>query len=96
MNFINGLNLYNYCNCNPVSYIDLYGDAWWHWLIGALVVVVAAVAVVVTAGGVAAGIAAVSSVLAGGAATTIWCNNFCWNIYRIGYNIYCFWNNGWN
>ena len=68
---LNGLNLFIYCNNNPVMLTDENGEAWWHWLIGALLVVVAAVAVVATAGGVLAGVAAVTSVLAGGSAATL-------------------------
>ena len=68
---LNGLNLFIYCNDNPVMLTDMSGEAWWHWLIGALLVVFAAVAVVVTAGGAMAGVAAVTSVLAGGSAATL-------------------------
>lgn len=50
---INGLNLYAYCGNNPVMRVDENGNAWWHWLFGALVVVAATI---VTAG-VAAGAA---------------------------------------
>ena len=28
---VGGLNLYAYCNCNPVMYVDPDGTAWWHW-----------------------------------------------------------------
>ena len=52
---VNGLNLYSYCNNNPVMHRDDDGDSWWKWLVGAVVVAVAAVAVVVT-GGAAAGL----------------------------------------
>ncbi len=52
-------------------FTDEGGEAWWHWLIGAILVVVAAVAVVATAGGALAGVAAVTSVLAGGSAATL-------------------------
>ena len=47
---INGLNLYAYCGNNPVMRIDENGNAWWHWVIGALVVVSVAFATAVTAG----------------------------------------------
>ena len=61
---INGLNLYAYCGNNPVMRIDENGNAWWHWVIGALVVVSVAVATAVTAGTIAVLLGA-SSVLAG-------------------------------
>lgn len=52
---INGLNLYAYCNNNPVMYTDPYGTtAWWEWLIGGLIVVGLAVGSIVTGGAVAA------------------------------------------
>ncbi|MDR2822802.1 MAG: RHS repeat-associated core domain-containing protein [Acholeplasmatales bacterium] len=55
---INGLNLYMYCNNNPVMYIDPSGRAWWHWVVGGLIIVGLAVAVVVTAGAAGVGIGA--------------------------------------
>ncbi len=69
-NDMNGMNLFAYCGNNPVMRIDPTGQAWWHWLIGAVVVVGCAVAVVVTAGGAAAGVAAVAAVANGTAAAT--------------------------
>ena len=48
---INGLNLYAYCGNNPVMRIDENGNAWWHWLLGALAVVLVSV---ITAGAAAA------------------------------------------
>ena len=56
---IHGLNLYAYCNNNPVMFADPSGHApqWWQWLIGgigiALIVVATGVAILGT-GGVAA------------------------------------------
>ena len=65
-----GLNLFSYCENNPVNRIDFNGAEWFHWVIAAAVVVVAAVAVVVTAGGAAAAVAAVTCVANGIAATS--------------------------
>ncbi|MFH0757880.1 MAG: RHS repeat-associated core domain-containing protein [Bacteroidota bacterium] len=30
----NNFNRYTYCLNNPLIYVDPYGEAWWHWLIG--------------------------------------------------------------
>ena len=48
----------------------MFGNAWYHWAIGAAIVAACAVAVVVTAGGVVAGAAAVSAVGGGMSAST--------------------------
>ena len=46
---INGLNLYAYCGNNPVMRVDENGNAWWEWLVRALLVIAVTAAVVVTA-----------------------------------------------
>ncbi len=55
---INGLNLYAYCGNNPVMRVDENGNAWWEWLVGALLVIAVTAAVVVTAGAAAAAVGA--------------------------------------
>ena len=61
--FINGLNLYTYCNDNPVNLSDECGHAWWHWLVGALIIVAAVALTIITAGGFAAAGAAFAGAL---------------------------------
>ena len=57
-NNINGLNLYCYCNNNPISYSDPSGNLpqWAMWLIGVVVIAGLAIATIAT-GGVAGGVA---------------------------------------
>lgn len=60
---INGLNLYAYCNNNPVSNVDANGNKWWHWVVGIVLVAATTVAMVATAG-LAATVIGVSSSVA--------------------------------
>lgn len=87
---INGLNLYAYCGNNPVMRVDENGNAWWHWLLGA-VAVVALVAVVVASAivtggaslvamGVGFAIGATASVVSQGVTNVINGNGFFDNI----------------
>ncbi len=38
----NGMNLYAYCDNNPVMRIDPTGEEWWHWVIGIAAVAITA------------------------------------------------------
>ena len=67
---LTGYNMFAYCGNNPVNRIDLTGEAWWHWALGAVVVAACAVATVVTCGGFAAAATAVCMVGNGVAAAT--------------------------
>ena len=57
-NSINGLNLYCYCNNNPISYSDPSGNLpqWAMWLIGVVVIAGLTIATIAT-GGAAGGVA---------------------------------------
>ena len=62
---INGLNLYAYCGNNPVMCIDENGNAWWHWLLGAILVVAVTIVSVVTAGAAAVALGVTAAVAQG-------------------------------
>ena len=67
---LTGFNMYAYCGNNPVMNVDYMGEAWYHWVIGAVIVGACAVATVVTCGGFAAAATAVCMVGNGVAAAT--------------------------
>ena len=70
-----GLNLYAYCNCNPVMYVDPEGTAWWHWVIiaglaiASIAVITVAIVSTITVSPVA--IAAAAGYLIGSTSNTI-------------------------
>ena len=67
---IGGLNLYAYCNCNPVMYVDPDGTTWWKWVIGAVAVATLVAATILTFGAAGPAAATVgSAMLAGGIAS---------------------------
>ena len=69
---IGGLNLYTYCGNNPIMRIDPFGNAWYHWVIGAAIVVGLGIAVVCTAGGALAAYGAVVMAANGVASAGMW------------------------
>ena len=72
---VGGLNLYAYCNCNPVMYVDPTGTAWWHWVIiaglaiASIAVITVAIVSTITVSPVA--IAAAAGYLIGSTSNTI-------------------------
>ena len=67
---VGGLNLYAYCNCNPVMYVDPDGTTWWKWVIGAVAVATLVAATILTFGAAGPAAATVgSAMLAGGLAS---------------------------
>ncbi len=65
-NSINGLNLYCYCNNNPIMYVDTNGHMpkWLQWLIGGVLVIGAIVLTIATSG--------LGLVIAGAIGTGFW------------------------
>ena len=61
---INGINLYAYCNNNPVMYTDPSGRAWWQIFVSVFIIGVAAVVAVATAG-TAVGVIAAGAAIGG-------------------------------
>ena len=65
-----GLNLYAYCNGNPVMYVDPDSTTWWKWVIGAVAVATLIAATILTFGAAGPAAATVgSAMLAGGIAS---------------------------
>ena len=61
---INGINLYAYCNNNPVMYTDPSGRAWWQIFVSIVIIGVTAVVAVATAG-TAIGVIAAGAAIGG-------------------------------
>ena len=60
MNFINGLNLYMYCNNNPTMYRDISGKAWWDWLFAGFLALATITLAFLTAGAIIAAAPAIA------------------------------------
>ena len=68
---IGGVDLYAYCNNNPVMYVDPKGHDWWHWAIGAAIVVGLVALTCVSAGGATAGLMAIGMAVNGVTSATV-------------------------
>lgn len=67
----NGLNLYNYCGNNPINNTDGSGEAWWEWLLSAIIAIVTIAAVVAVSVFTAGLGMSIAGALGGGVGATI-------------------------